>query len=107
MLELKIVLICEIKKRVSQIDKTVFSNVEFEFSEIQKDKVRLIVTKCTMQLNRRKVGLPELPCKEPGLLAVEGFALALNPKIKTTCLFCPPDEHPDNEWCHWMVELKD
>ena len=84
---------------------TVFSNVEFEFPELEENRVRLLVTKCTMQLNRRKADLPELPCKEPGILAVEGFASAYNPKIKTSCLLCPPDEHSENEWCHWLFEL--
>ncbi len=86
---------------------TVFSNVEFEFPERSEKRVRLVVTKCTMQLNRRKGGLPELPCKEPGLLAVAGFASAFNPKIKATCLSCPPDEHTDDEWCHWLFTLED
>jgi len=86
---------------------TVFSNVEYEFPEITEKKVRLMVTKCTMQLNRRKGNLPELPCKEPGLIAVEGFAQAYNPKIKAKCLFCPPDAHCDNQWCHWEFILED
>ncbi|MBW1672167.1 MAG: hypothetical protein JRJ45_00725 [Deltaproteobacteria bacterium] len=86
---------------------TVFSNVEFEFPEIDDKRSRILVSKCTMQLNRIKAGLPELPCKEPGIVCVEGFASAYNPNIKTTCLLCPPDEHSDNEWCHWLFELED
>lgn len=84
---------------------TVFSNVEFEFEEIAQQRARLIVTKCTMQINRLKGNLPELPCKVPGIAAVEGFTTAYNPDIKTTCISCPPDEHPPDEWCHWLFEL--
>jgi hypothetical protein len=86
---------------------TVFSNTEFEFPERTQKRVRLLVTKCTMQLNRLKGNLPELPCKVPGIAAVAGFAAAYNPKVKTTCISCPPDEHSDNEWCHWLFELQD
>ena len=86
---------------------TVFSNVEFEFEQPTKKKVGLLVTKCTMQLNRLKGNLPQLPCKVPGIAAVEGFATAYNPKIKTTCLLCPPDDHPPDEWCRWLFELED
>jgi hypothetical protein len=86
---------------------TVFSNVEFEFEETTPKSVRLLVTECTMQLNRLKGNLPELPCKVAGIAAVAGFASAYNPKIKTTCISCPPDEHPPNEWCHWLFELED
>ena len=84
---------------------TVFSNVEFEIPELNEKQARILVTSCTMQFNRRKAGLPELPCKEPGITCVEGFASAYNPAIKTTCLLCPPDAHSDTEWCHWLFEL--
>jgi len=86
---------------------TVFSNVEFQFRETTPKRVRLLVTKCTMQLNRLKGNLPELPCKVPGIAAVAGFAAAYNPKVKTTCLQCPPDQHSEDEWCHWLFELQD
>ena len=39
--------------------------------------------------------------------AVAGFASAYNRKIKTTCISCPPDEHPPDEWCHWLLEIED
>ena len=86
---------------------TVFANVEFEFSEMNQKTARLLVTKCTMQLNRLKGNLPELPCKVPGIAAVAGFATAYNPRIKITCLLCPPDVHADNEWCHWSFSLEE
>ena len=84
---------------------TVFSNVEFEFEEPTPRSIRLLVTRCTMQLNRLEGGLPELPCKDAGIAAVGGFASAYNPQIKTTCVSCPPDDHPPNEWCQWLFEL--
>jgi len=86
---------------------TVFSNVDFEIPELDERRCRLLITRCTMQLNRIKGGLPELPCKEPGTVCVEGFAAAYNETMKTTCLVCPPDEHSENEWCQWLFELKD
>lgn len=81
--------------------------MEFESPEIDEKRAPILVTKCAMQLKRKKAGLSELPCKEPGIVCVEGFASAYHTKIKTTCLLYPPDEHSDNEWCHWLFELED
>lgn len=85
---------------------TVFSNVEYHFPEVGDKRVRLLVTDCTMQMNRRKLSLPELPCKKAGIAACEGFATAFDPRIRTTCLMCPPDPHDDDQWCHWQFEIQ-
>ena len=85
---------------------TLFSNVAFEFPEISDNRVQLLVTNCVMQMNRLKLALPELPCKKAGVAACEGFASAFNSNLKTTCLQCPPDEHPDDRWCHWLFEIQ-
>jgi hypothetical protein len=84
---------------------TVFSNVEYHFPEIRDNRMRVLVTECTMQMNRRKLNLPELPCKQAGIAACEGFATAFDPRIRTTCLMCPPDVHEDHQWCHWLFEI--
>lgn len=84
---------------------TLLANVEFEYVEVDDKHCRIRVTSCSMQLARRKLGLPELPCKIAGIAANGRFASAMNPKIKTTCIICPPDEHPDDLWCEWQFDL--
>ena len=84
---------------------TLLSNVEFEYVEVDEKHCRLRVTSCSMQLERKKLGVPELPCKMPGTEANGKFASAINPKVKTTCIICPPDKHPDNLWCEWQFDL--
>ncbi len=72
-------------------------------AEIQKDRCLLSVTNCHTQKARIKQGLSEFPCKSVGIAYLEGFAPALNPNLKFRCIFCPPDQHPENEWCKWEV----
>ncbi len=72
-------------------------------AEIKDGKCFLSVTNCHPQKARAKMGLGELPCKSMGIAYFEGFAPALNPKLKYRCVFCPPDQHPENEWCKWEV----
>ena len=82
------------------------SSVEYEFREVTDRHTIFRVTKCPMQLERLKKGLPEVVCK-PGAIAVNNrIAKALNPNIKTTCIFCPPDPHSEDAWCEFefMIE---
>lgn len=86
---------------------TLLSNVEFEYIQIDKKHCRLRITKCNMQLGRLASGLSELPCKVPGTAANARFASAINPRIRTTCIVCPPDSHPEDIWCEWQFDLMD
>jgi len=83
------------------IFSTMLSNVEYEVSEVSQTHLRAKVTRCHMQLGRRKSGLPELPCKEAGLAALGRFGRAINSDLAIHCLVCPPDEHPEDLWCEW------
>jgi hypothetical protein len=56
---------------------------------------------CRVQDARRRQGLPAFPCKSVGLIEYGGFARAIDPRIETRCLYCPPDDHPDDAWCAW------
>lgn len=84
---------------------TLLSNVEYRVTEVSGVHLRARVTKCHMQLNRRKAGLPELPCKESGMAALGRFGRAVNPALDMRCIVCPPDEHPDDLWCEWEWRL--
>lgn len=60
-----------------------------------------------MQTTRRRKGLPDDPCKEAGLVEYTEFARAVDPRIRTGCLGCPPDPHPDDWYCAWEFTLED
>ncbi len=72
-------------------------------AEIDNGRCYLSVTNCLPQKARIKRGLSELPCKSMGTAYFEGFVPTLNPDLKYRCIFCPPDEHPEDVWCKWEV----
>ena len=32
--------------------------------------------------------------------------LAIDPRIETRCVACPPDPHPEEYWCAWEFSIK-
>jgi hypothetical protein len=59
---------------------------------------------CRVQSARRRKGLPDFPCKPVGLVEYGHFARAIDPRIKTECLACPPD--PVGEaYCSWRFTI--
>lgn len=46
---------------------------------------------CRVQETRRQKNLPDFPCKSVGLVEFSRFAAAVDPRIKTKCVTCPPD----------------
>lgn len=62
---------------------------------------------CRVQAARKRRGLPDFPCKSVGLVEYTEFACAIDPRISTTCIACPPDQHPSDYYCAWRFTLKD
>jgi len=60
---------------------------------------------CRVQSARKRKGLDDFPCKSVGLVEYAEFARAVDPRIKTNCLACPPDHHPESYWCAWEFVL--
>ena len=60
---------------------------------------------CRVQAARKRKGLPDFPCKPVGLVEYAGFARTIDPRIRTRCIACPPDAHPDDYWCAWEFTL--
>ncbi|MGB9772983.1 MAG: DUF6125 family protein [Bacteroidota bacterium] len=61
--------------------------------------------RCRVQEARQRKGLPDFPCKSVGIIEYTGFARAIDPRIQTTCLACPPDPHPKEYFCAWMFTI--
>lgn len=61
---------------------------------------------CRVQSARKRKGLPDFPCKEVGKVEYAEFARTIDPRIKTRCIACPPDKHPETFWCAWEFSLE-
>ncbi len=52
-------------------------------------------------------GLADYPCKSAGVIEYTGFAKAIDPRIWTRCIGCPPDAHPDEWRCAWEFTIEE
>ena len=60
---------------------------------------------CRVQAARKRKGLPDYPCKSAGLVEYSYFARSVDGRIKTECVGCPPDDHPEEWFCAWRFYL--
>ncbi len=64
------------------------------------------MNRCRVQDARKRKGLDDYPCKSAGLVEYTYFASAIDKRIHTECLGCPPDSHPDEWYCAWKFTLR-
>jgi hypothetical protein len=78
-----------------------------EQSFVEKSDHELIfqMNDCRVQSARKRKGLNDYPCKSGGLVEYTYFARAIDPDIKTECIGCPPDAHPDDWFCSWRFTI--
>ena len=78
--------------------------------DFEEGRLRFTMTECRVQAARRRKGLPHnprfFPCKPVGTTEFSRFAEAVDPRISTRCLFCPPDEPPDGGFCSWGFRVE-
>ncbi len=91
--------------REAMILSTIWANADYEIEDVDDKRFRIKVTNCHQQVRRLEDGIGELPCKPAGLAICEAAAEVINPTAKTTCLVCPPDDHPKDVWCEWEFEI--
>jgi hypothetical protein len=60
---------------------------------------------CRVQSARKRKGLDDYPCKSAGIIEYSTFAAAIDTRIKTECIGCPPDKHPDEWYCAWKFSI--
>jgi hypothetical protein len=60
---------------------------------------------CRVQAARKRKGLEDYPCKSGGLIEYTTFANGIDPAIKTECIGCPPDKHPEDWYCAWRFSI--
>lgn len=73
--------------------------------EESSDSIIFQMNDCRVQSARKRRGLEDYPCKSAGLVEYTSFAETIDGRIKTTCIGCPPDHHPDEWFCAWRFTL--
>jgi len=80
---------------------------EQEIIEVSPNKIVFRMKTCRVQAARRRKNLPAFPCKQVGLVEYTGFAKAIDSRIETRCITCPPDECPADYYCAWEFSLNE
>ena len=78
-----------------------------ETIDVAEDRIIFRMNDCRVQSARKRANLPDYPCKSAGVVEYSRFAEGIDPRIKTTCIGCPPDPHPDEWYCAWDFSLKE
>ena len=76
------------------------------FTEETKNNFVFRMNECRVQVARKRKGLDDYPCKSGGIVEYTTFAEAIDPRIKTECIACPPDPHPDEYFCAWRFHIE-
>lgn len=77
-----------------------------ECVEVSATRAVFRMLDCRVQSARKRKGLPDFPCKSVGLVEYAGFARTVDARLRTRCLACPPDPHPEEYWCAWEFVLE-
>lgn len=75
------------------------------FTHASEDAFTFEINQCRVQDARKRKGLDDYPCKSAGLVEYAYFARAIDDRIKTECVGCPPDDHPEAWFCAWHFSL--
>lgn len=79
---------------------------EQSFTEETDNSFVFQMNKCRVQNARKRKGLDDYPCKSGGLVEYTTFAETIDPRIKTECIGCPPDPHPEEYFCAWRFRIE-
>jgi hypothetical protein len=91
-------------KKALQLRLYAFIN-EQEIVEETNNSFIFRMNKCRVQDARKRKGLDDYPCKSGGLVEYTSFAETIDQRIKTTCIGCPPDKHPEEWYCAWKFSI--
>jgi hypothetical protein len=89
------------------LDYRLYAVLNRQRSERVRDRLLFFMEDCRVQSARKRKGLPDFPCKQVGLVEYSTFASAIDPRIQTRCIACPPDAHPKGYYCGWEFRLKE
>lgn len=84
-----------------------YGRLNVQSAEREDNSLIFKMNECRVQTARIRKGLDDYPCKSAGLVEYSRFASGIDDRIKTECLGCPPDKHPDEWFCAWKFTLED
>lgn len=62
---------------------------------------------CRVQSARKRKGMSLFPCKSVGIVEYREFARTVDPRIRTECLGCPPDDAAGIDfYCGWRFSIE-
>ena len=73
---------------------------------VNEKKIIFKMNDCRVQSARKRKGLEDYPCKSAGLVEYAYFAHTIDKRIKTKCICCPPDTHPEDYYCAWEFYIE-
>ncbi len=91
-------------KRALQFRMYAGINIQSITDENEKSFV-FRMNNCRVQSARKRKGLQDYPCKSAGLVEYSTFASSIDKRIKTECIGCPPDVHPEEWFCSWKFYI--
>jgi hypothetical protein len=76
------------------------------FANETPTSIEFYMNECRVQTARKRQGLDDYPCKSAGIVEYSTFAAAIDARIKTEVISCPPDKHPDTYYCGWRFVIQ-
>jgi hypothetical protein len=82
-----------------------YSRINVQSTEREAGNLIFRMVECRVQVARKRKGLEDYPCKSAGVVEYSSFARAIDPRIRTECIACPPDPHPEGFSCAWKFYI--
>lgn len=78
---------------------------EQSFRDVNETSFVFTNDNCRVQSARERKDLEHYPCKSAGYIEYSTFAKAIDPRIRTSVVFCPPDKEERAFYCGWKFTL--
>jgi len=82
-----------------------YSRLNVQECRYEDKSLIFTMVNCRVQTARKRRGLADYPCKSAGIVEYSTFASTIDPRIKTECIACPPDDHPEEWFCSWKFYI--
>lgn len=79
---------------------------EFQIEQVDEKRAVFRVMDCLPQKTRVEQQIGLFPCRAMEQKYLSSFARAIDPSIKVSCGFSPPDEPRGRVWCEWCFEIE-
>ena len=89
------------------LEYRLYAVLNVQQSSLENGRLRFFMNDCRVQSARRRKGLPDFPCKSVGIVEYSTFAATIDSRIRTRCIACPPDDHPDTYACAWEFRIEE